>query len=53
MKYNRTRKAVKGQCLIMCPLRFGNWNNTTNAGVWYINLNNNRANSNNNVSGRA
>jgi len=27
----------------------GNWNNSTNAGVWNRNLNNNRTNSNNNT----
>ncbi len=30
-----------------------NWNNGSNAGVWGLNLNNNRTNSNNNVGFRA
>jgi hypothetical protein len=30
------------------PYRGGNWNNTSNAGVFYLNLNNGRSNSNNN-----
>jgi len=30
----------------------GNWNNSSNAGVFAMNLNNNRTNSNNNVGGR-
>lgn len=36
-----------------CPLVSGNWNETNNAGLWYINLNEYRTNSNNNVSGRS
>ncbi len=36
----------------MCLISGGNWNNTTNAGVWYLNMNNNRTNSNNNVGFR-
>jgi len=37
----------------MCLISGGNWNNTTNAGVWNLNLNNNRGNSNDNVGFRA
>jgi len=37
----------------MCPISGGNWNNSANAGVWALNLNNNRSNSNNNVGGRS
>jgi len=37
----------------MCPIASGNWNNGSNAGVWALNLNNVRANSNNNVGFRA
>lgn len=37
----------------MCPISGGNWNNGTNAGVWALNLNNTRGNSNNNVGGRS
>lgn len=37
----------------MCPISGGNWNNTTNAGVWALNLNNVRTNSNNNVGFRS
>jgi len=36
-----------------CPIVGGNWNNSTNAGVWMRNLNNNRTNSNNNVGFRS
>lgn len=37
----------------MCPISGGNWNNASNAGVWALNLNNVRANSNNNVGFRS
>ncbi|NCC35269.1 MAG: hypothetical protein EOM24_25150 [Chloroflexia bacterium] len=37
----------------MCLISGGNWNNTSNAGVWALNLNNNRTNSNDNVGLRA
>jgi len=37
----------------MCPIASGNWNNGANAGVWALNLNNVRGNSNNNVGCRA
>jgi hypothetical protein len=37
----------------MCPIASYNWNNGSNAGVWGLNLNNNRTNSNNNVGLRA
>jgi hypothetical protein len=37
----------------MCPIAGGNWNNGGNAGVWTLNLNNVRGNSNNNVGFRA
>jgi hypothetical protein len=37
----------------VCVLVGGNWNNTNNAGAWAVNLNNNRTNSNRNVSARA
>lgn len=37
----------------MCPIVGGNWNNTSNAGVWALNLNNARGNSNNNIGLRA
>ena len=36
----------------MVPIRGGNWDNTSNAGVGYVNLNNVRSNSNNNVGVR-
>ena len=35
------------------PIRGGNWNNTSNAGVFYLNLNNHRSNSNTNIGSRA
>ena len=34
------------------PIVGGNWDNTSNAGVFDLNVNNNRTNSNNNVGGR-
>lgn len=37
----------------MAPISGGNWNNSSNAGVWYMNLNNNRTNSNNNIGFRS
>jgi len=37
---------------MLCLLSGANWNNSTNAGVWAANWNNNRANSNNNVGFR-
>lgn len=37
----------------MCPISGGNWNNSSNAGVWTLNLNNARSNSNDNVGFRA
>lgn len=37
----------------MCPIAGGNWNDSSNAGVWTLNLNNVRGNSNNNVGCRA
>ena len=37
----------------MCPIVSGNWNNSSNTGVWALNLNNARGNSNNNVGFRA
>ena len=37
----------------MCLISGGNWNNNTNAGVWNVNLNNYRTNSNNNIGFRS
>lgn len=37
----------------MCPNCGGNWNNSSNAGVWSLNLNNSRSNSNNNYGFRS
>ncbi len=34
------------------PIRGGNWNNGANAGVFYMNLNNVRSNSDNNIGFR-
>lgn len=34
---------------MLCLLSGMNWTNTSNAGVWSVNLNNNRANSNTNM----
>lgn len=38
---------------MLCPISGGNWNNAANAGVWALNLNNVRTNSNNNIGFRA
>jgi hypothetical protein len=38
--------------VLTCLLSGGNWNNDSNAGVWNVNWNNNRTNSNNNVGFR-
>ena len=37
----------------MCPIAGGNWNNSSNAGVWALNCNNVRGNSNDNYGLRA
>lgn len=37
----------------MCPISGANWDNGPNAGVWALNLNNVRGNSNNNVGFRS
>ena len=37
----------------MAPISGGNWNNSSNAGVWSLNLNNVRTNSNNNIGFRS
>ncbi len=37
----------------MCPIVSGNWNNSSNAGVWALNCNNVQTNSNENYSLRA
>ena len=42
------RKALN----MLCPISGGNWNNGSNAGVWALNLNNVRGNSNSNVGCR-
>lgn len=42
-----------GKYLEMCPISGGNWNNGATAGVWALNLNNVRTNSNNNVGLRS
>jgi hypothetical protein len=38
---------------MLCPISGGNWNNSSNAGLWTLNLNNTRTNSNDNVGLRA
>jgi retron-type reverse transcriptase len=38
---------------MLCVISGGNWNNGSNAGVWALNLNNVRGNSNNNIGFRA
>jgi hypothetical protein len=39
--------------LKMCPISGGNWNNSANAGVWNLNWNNGRGNSNDNIGFRS
>ena len=38
---------------MLAPIVGGNWNNSSNAGVWAMNVNNNRTNSNNNADSRS
>lgn len=46
--------SVNGNRLkMLCPISSANWNNGSMAGVWYLNLNNVRANSNNNIGFRS
>ncbi len=44
---------VRWKLDMLCVISGGNWNNGSNAGVWTLNLNNVRGNSNNNVGFRA
>lgn len=46
-------KSLIGAGPILRALRGGNWNNTSNAGVFYLNLNNARSNANNNIGFRS
>ena len=47
------KKRAKGRVTKMFSVACGNWNNSTNAGVFNRNFNNNRSNSNNNYGFRA
>lgn len=47
------RLPVRRELDMLCVISGGNWNNGSNAGVWALNLNNVRANSNNNIGFRA
>ena len=38
---------------MLCPMSGANWNNSSNAGVWALNLNNVRSNSNDNYGFRS
>jgi hypothetical protein len=38
---------------MLCVISGGNWNNGSTAGLWALNLNNVRSNSNNNVGFRS
>lgn len=40
-------------CQSRLPNCGGNWNNTSNAGVFYVNLNNTRSNTNTNIGFRS
>jgi hypothetical protein len=42
-----------GNRLLRLPIAGGNWNNGSNAGVFYLNLNNPRSNSNSNIGFRS
>lgn len=42
-----------GNVLSRLPIVGGNWNNAANAGVFYLNLNNPRSNSNHNIGFRS
>lgn len=42
-----------GNRLLRLPIAGGNWNNGANAGVFYLNLNNLRSNSNSNIGFRS
>lgn len=44
---------VRREIDMLCVISGGNWNNGSNAGVWTLNLNNVRGNSNNNIGFRA
>lgn len=39
--------------ILRLPIAGGNWNNGANAGVFYLNLNNTRTNSNSNIGFRS
>jgi hypothetical protein len=41
-----------GMLRLRVPIAGGNWNNGSNAGLFALNLNNVRGNSNNNIGGR-
>ena len=43
----------KGKRLNMCPISSANWNNAANAGVWALNCNNVRSNTNDNCGFRS
>ena len=47
------RPLVRWGFNMLCAISGGNWNNGSNAGVWALNLNNARGNSNNNIGFRA
>lgn len=38
---------------MLCPMSGANWNNSSNAGVWALNFNNGRSNSNDNYGFRS
>ena len=38
---------------MLCPISGANWNNSSNAGVWALNFNNGRSNSNDNYGFRS
>lgn len=42
-----------GHNVCRCAYRGGNWNNGSSAGVFNVNLNNPRSNSNGNIGGRS
>lgn len=48
-----SRPLVRRVLDMLCAISGGNWNNGSNAGVWALNLNNDRGNSNNNIGFRS
>ena len=52
-KFAELAKLLNIYLNMLFPILGGNWSNSTNAGVWARNWNNNRTNTNNNVGFRS